>query len=85
VRSVEFDPDAFEDFAWWATHDRGAVVRIVKLIREIQRDPENGIGKPERLKHDLAGCWSRRIDQEHRIVYEIKADRIRILSCRNHY
>jgi toxin YoeB len=51
----------------------------------VQRDPTNGIGKPEKLKHELSGCWSRRIDQEHRLVYEVKGDYIRILSCRHHY
>lgn len=84
MKSVEFDPDAFEDLAWWIGRGRAMVLRIVKLVRDIQRDPSTGIGKPERLKHELAGCWSRRIDQEHRIVYQVKDDRIRILSCRHH-
>jgi toxin YoeB len=85
LRSVEFDPDAFEELVWWIEHDRPTTLRIVRLIHDVQRDPENGIGKPERLKHELAGCWSRRIDREHRLVYEVKGDRIRILSCRYHY
>lgn len=50
----------------------------------MQRDPTSGIGKPEKLKHELTGCWSRRIDQEHRLVYQVKGEQIRILSCRNH-
>jgi toxin YoeB len=55
------------------------------LIKEIQRTPFAGTGKPEPLKHDLQGCWSRRISQEHRLVYEVKEDKIRILACRYHY
>ena len=68
MRSIEFDPAAFEDLAWWAEHDRGQAIRIIRLVRDTQRDPFSGIGKPEPLKHELAGCWSRRIDQEHRLV-----------------
>lgn len=75
----------FEDLAWWIEKDRATTLRIIKLIRDVQRDPTSGIGKPEKLKHELAGCWSRRIDQEHRLVYEVKGEYIRILSCRHHY
>jgi toxin YoeB len=60
-------------------------LRILALIQEIHRDPFVGTGKPEPLKHDLAGCWSRRIDQEHRIVYQVKDEKVRILACRYHY
>jgi toxin YoeB len=65
VKSLEFDPLAFEDLAWWIETDRKKSLRIIKLIKEVQRDPFSGTGKPEGLKHDLEGCWSRRIDQEH--------------------
>ncbi len=85
MRDVLFDTDGFEDLAWWIEKDRATALRIIRLIREVQRDPFSGIGKPEKLKHDLAGCWSRRIDQEHRLVYEVKDEHIRILSCRYHY
>jgi toxin YoeB len=85
VKSLEFDPSAFEDLAWWIQQDRKQALRIVKLIKEIQRTPFAGTGKPEALKHELAGCWSRRIDQEHRLVYEVKEGKIRILACRYHY
>jgi toxin YoeB len=68
---LEFDPAAFEDLLWWVEHDRQKALRILRLIQAVQRDPFRGIGQPERLKHDLAGCWSRRIDQEHRLVYEV--------------
>jgi len=60
-------------------------LKIIKLIQEIQRTSFTGTGQPEPLKYDLQGCWSRRIDQEHRLVYEVFDDKIRILACRYHY
>jgi toxin YoeB len=80
-----FDPAGFEDLSWWIEKDRKKALRIIKLIKEVQRDPFHGTGKPEPLKHELSGCWSRRIDQEHRLVYEVTKDTIRILACRYHY
>ena len=85
MRSLEFDPLAFDDLAWWIQQDRKKAIRIVDLIKEIQRDPFKGIGKPEPLRHELKGCWSRRIDQEHRLVYQVLENKIRILACRYHY
>ena len=85
MRSLEFDQSGFEDLAWWIEQDRKVALKIVKLIREIQRDPFQGTGKPEPLKHELIGCWSRRIDQEHRLVYQVHGSKIRILACRYHY
>ncbi|WP_434685843.1 Txe/YoeB family addiction module toxin [Pseudanabaena minima] len=85
VKNLEFDADAFEDLAWWIENDRKKALKIIKLIREVQRNPFEGTGQPEALKHDLSGCWSRRIDQEHRLVYEILDNKIRILACRFHY
>jgi len=85
VKSLEFDPAAFEDLAWWIERDRKQALRIIKLVEAIQRDPFQGIGKPEPLRHELAGCWSRRIDREHRLVYQVLDDKIRILACRYHY
>jgi toxin YoeB len=85
VRNLEFDPNGFDDLAWWVENDRKKALKIMKLIREIQRTPFEGSGKPEPLKHDLSGCWSRRINQEHRLVYEVLDDKIRILACRFHY
>jgi len=85
MKPVEFDPNAFEDLAWWIQHDRKAALRIVKLIKEIQKTPFTGTGKPELLKYELQGCWSRRITQEHRLVYEVGEAKIRILACRYHY
>ena len=85
MRSLEFDPAAFDDLAWWVQHDRKKALRIIRLIQETQTDPFGGIGKPEPLKHELAGCWSKRIDEEHRLVYQVGEDRIRLLACRYHY
>ena len=85
AKSLEFDPAAFEDLVWWIEKDRKKALKITKLIEAIQRDPFQGIGEPEPLKHDLAGLWSRRIDQEHRLVYEISETSIRIIACRFHY
>jgi toxin YoeB len=82
---LEFDPAGFEDLAWWVERDRARALRIVQLIREIQREPFAGRGNPESLKHQLAGCWSRRIDREHRLVYQVSPGKIRILACRFHY
>ena len=85
MKSLEFDTAAFEDLAWWIEQDRNKALRIINLIKDIQRDPFRGIGKPEPLRHELKGCWSRRIDNEHRLVYAVQNDKIRILACRYHY
>jgi toxin YoeB len=85
VKSLEFDPSAFDDLAWWMETDRKKALRIVKLLKEVQRTPFEGLGKPEALKHELSGCWSRRIDDEHRLVYEVQEEKIRVLACRYHY
>jgi toxin YoeB len=85
VRSIHFDPDGWEDFQYWLATDRKMARRIVRLINEIQRDPFDGIGKPEPLKGDLSGYWSRRIDDEHRLVYRADNDEVKILKARYHY
>ena len=85
MRSLEFDIAAFEDLAWWIQQDRNKALRVVSLIKDVQRDPFKGIGKPEPLRHELKGCWSRRIDQEHRLIYQVTETKIRILACRYHY
>ena len=85
MRNLEFDSNAFEDLAWWIQKDRKIALRVIKLIQAIQRDPFRGRGQPEQLKHDLSGCWSRHINREHRIVYQVFDDKIKILSCRYHY
>jgi toxin YoeB len=85
VRGIHFDPDAWEDFLFWLSSDRKMATRITRLIREIQRDPFNGIGKPEPLKGDLSGYWSRRIDDEHRLVYRVDDREVKILKARYRY
>jgi toxin YoeB len=85
VRSLEFDSAAFEDLEWWVRVDRKKALRLIRLILETQDDPFGGIGKPEPLKHELAGCWSKRIDDENRLVYQVTDERIRVLACRYHY
>ena len=85
LRSIEFDPAAWEDFSFWLAADLKTARRIARLITEIQRDPFRGIGKPEPLKGDLSGYWSRRIDDEHRLVYRVDGDTVRILIARYHY
>jgi toxin YoeB len=66
---LEFDAAAFEDLAWWIAQDRKIALRVVKLIREALRHPFEGTGQPEALKHELSGCWSRRIVDEHRLAW----------------
>ena len=82
---LSWTEDAWEDYEYWQRTSKEKVKQIGKLIKAIKRDPFKGIGKPEPLKHDLAGYWSRRIDQEHRLVYEIQGDAIIIVQCRYHY
>ncbi len=85
VKSLEFDSRAFEDLTWWIRQNRKSALRIMRLIENIQQTPFEGLGKPEPLKHELSGLWSRRIDREHRLIYEVSEDKIRILACRYHY
>jgi toxin YoeB len=85
MKSLEFDINAFEDLSWWVEKDRKSAIKIIKLIKEIQMDTFNGIGKPEALKNNFSGLWSRRLNNEHRIVYQVFEEKIRILSCRFHY
>lgn len=85
MRDLEFDAAAFDDLAWWVSQDRKKALRLIHLIQETQKDPFGGIGKPEPLKHELAGCWSKRIDDEHCLVYQVTENKIRVLACRFHY
>ena len=80
-----FSENAWEDYLYWQKTDRKVVLRINALIRDIQRDPFDGIGKPEALRHALSGYWSRRITDEHRIVYKIEGDAVMIAQLRYHY
>ncbi len=83
--NLEFTPESWDDYRYWQKNDKKLLRRVNELIKEIQRAPFEGIGKPEPLKYNIQGCWSRRLDQEHRIVYEIEDEVIRIISCRFHY
>ena len=76
---------AWQDYCYWQQQDKQMMQRINKLIQEIQREPFAGIGKPESLKHALSGYWSRRINDEHRIVYKVEADHLLIAQLRYHY
>jgi toxin YoeB len=76
---------AWEDYLYWQQQDRKMLERINKLIRETQREPFAGVGKPEPLKHALAGFWSRRITDEHRMVYRVSGDALQIVQLRYHY
>jgi toxin YoeB len=74
-----------DDLRYWIETDRKIALRVLDLMAAILTDPFAGIGKPEALKHDLAGCWSRRVTQEHRLVYKVTADRVYFLQARYHY
>ena len=74
-----------DDYLYWQTQDKKTIKRINSLIKDAQRDPYNGIGKPEPLKENLSGFWSRRINDVDRLVYDFENENIRIISCRGHY
>ena len=80
-----WDPSAWEDYLWWQTQDRKVLTRINTLIQDVERNGNEGIGKPELLEYGFHGYWSRRITDEHRLVYKIGEDEIRIAACRYHY
>jgi toxin YoeB len=80
-----FSDDAWEDYLYWQATDKSVMKKINTLIKEIERTPFEGSGKPEPLKHNLSGWWSRRINLEHRLVYKIENDTIVISQCRFHY
>jgi toxin YoeB len=85
AQTLEFDINSIEDLAYWVKNDRRRALKIIALVQDIANNPFEGLGKPEPLKHNLSGCWSRRIDLEHRIVYSVEDQKIRILSCKYHY
>lgn len=86
---ITFQEDAWEDYLQWQEDDREVLLKLNRLITECRRTPFSGTGKPEPLKHELAGAWSRRITQEHRLVYRVsgkgQAQVLEILQCRFHY
>jgi toxin YoeB len=83
--TVYWDEEAWADYIRWRREDRPVFKRINRLITAIELDPFRGIGKPEPLRHELAGYWSRRITKEHRLVYKVAENRVFIASCRYHY
>jgi toxin YoeB len=85
ARRVVFSPISWEDYLHWQLQDSKTLGRINLLIRECQRDSFRGIGKPEPLKGNYHGCWSRRIDEANRLVYRVNADDLEMLACRFHY
>lgn len=82
---ITFTKNAWEDYLYWQNTDKKVLKKINELIKDIQRNPFEGIGKPEALKFDLAGYWSRRVDHEHRLVYQVKEQSILVYACRYHY
>ena len=85
MRNISFTLTAFSQFNDWRNINKKIQERIIKLLEEIQINPFEGTGKPEPLKFNLKGCWSRRIDDEHRLVYQVTNDEIIIISCKFHY
>lgn len=84
-RNLVFTPDGWADYTYWINQDRKTIKKLNKLIIETCKDPFIGIGKPEPLKENFAGYWSRRIDEKNRFVYEIRDDEIVVIGCRFHY
>jgi toxin YoeB len=77
--------EAWEDYLRWQSQDKQTLKRVNQIVRDIQRSPHTGIGKPEPLKGDLSGWWSRRIDAANRIVYRLRGDAVEITQCKGHY
>lgn len=85
MRRVTFEPEVLSQFIEWATEDKKTFLRIADLLKEMQRTPFEGKGKPEPLRHDLKGFWSWRVTDEHRIVYEVRDETMTVISCKYHY
>jgi len=83
--NVTFTPTALDDLRYWLKTDKRQAERVLALLEEIRRTPFEGTGKPEPLRFQLAGCWSRRIDREHRLVYQMEETEIVVIACRYHY
>lgn len=77
--------EAWDDYVYWQGQDRKTLRSINRIIKDIERDPFDGIGKPEPLRYGLSGYWSRRIDEVNRLVYKVEEDKLYIISCRYHY
>ena len=85
INLLTWTREAWKDYIYWQSQDKKTLKRINKLIRDTQRNPFDGIGKPEPLKENLAGLWSRRIDETNRLVYAVDDQQLTIISCRYHY
>lgn len=83
--NIMWTAEAWKDYVYWQSQDKKTLKRINQLIKDVQREPFAGIGKPEPLKENLTGFWSRRIDETNRLVYEISGTQVNIVSCRYHY
>ena len=82
---IVWGSEAWNDYVWWQSEDKKTVKRINKLIKDIERNGYTGIGKPEAMKYEFSGWWSRRIDETNRLVYRIVSDSIEVMQCRYHY
>ena len=85
TRRLTFTPDAWDDYLYWQSQDKKTLKRINQLIRDLSREPFAGIGKPEPLRENLLGYWSRRIDDTHRLVYAVEDGIVTIIACRYYY
>lgn len=85
MREVEFENEALKHFSYWEKHNKQIWEKIINLLDAARRTPFEGIGKPEPLKHNFKGFWSRRINKEHRLVYQVTANAIIVISCKFHY
>ena len=85
MKKLQRDYDAWKDYLHWQTQDKKILKRINQLIKDASRNPFEGLGKPEPLKGNLSGFWSRRIDEEHRLIYVAEEETLLIISCRGHY
>lgn len=85
MSNITFTEKAFEEYLYWQLQDRKTLKRINSILKDISRNPYEGIGKPEGLKGNLSGYWSRRIDDRNRLVYRVKNEQIEVYQCKNHY
>ena len=85
TKRIQWDFDAWNDYLYWQQHDKQILKRINQLIKDISRSPFEGVGKPEPLKGNLSGLWSRRIDEKHRLVYLVEENAVLIFSCKGQY
>lgn len=83
--NITFTNDSWSEYLYWQLSDKQTLKKINNLLKDVRRDPFDGLGKPEPLKHEFSGCWSRRITDEHRLVYEVTEYSILVISCRFHY